>query len=414
MMNNKKQGNPESQRTITIIISIIIAIVLWTYVIKEVNPTTQETIPNVPVQLLNTQSLTARELAIKGDAEYTVDVVVEGKRADIIKVSAEEIIAEADLFGWSKGENYVPVNVRVPEPLDIVEVKSSKIPVTIEDLVALSKPVVVIYRGQMPVNSEEGAVEINPPEIEVTGAKSEVETVTQVQVVVDISDLSAEGETVQGTAIPVNYAGVAVENVKLSSNYVDVFARIFSLKEVPLIVNVTGEIAEGYGAQLDVRDTILIKGSKDKLKEIESISAAPLDISGITSESVVTLSIELPEGIEFARGYETTRARIIIDEISSKVFSYSADKILLEGLTKGKSVNTNAAVLEVTVTGNKDTVDALTEDQLILYIDVKDAVAGTQTVKVMVSYEVPLHSVLVNPQEIEITVIETEQEEIDE
>jgi len=41
-------------------------------------------------------------------------------------------------------------------------------------------------------------------------------------------------------------------------------------------------------------------------------------------------------------------------------------------------------------------------------------VAGTQTVKVMVSYEVPLHSVLVNPQEIEITVIETEQEEIDE
>lgn len=410
MANKEKSGSPENKRTLTIILSIVIAIVLWTYVIKEVNPTTQETIANVPVQLLNVQSLTARDLAISGDAEYTVDVVVKGKRADIINISAEEIIAEADLFGWSKGENFVPVNVIVPEALDIVEIKSPKIQVTIEDLVALSRPVVVVYRGDMPPNTEEGSVEIKPAEIEVTGAKSEVETVTGVQVVIDIADLTAEGETVQGVAVPVNYAGVAVENIKLSANYVSVFAKLLTLKEVPLIMEVTGTLDDGLGAEVDIPKSIMIKGSKGIINKIDSVTAEPLDISGMTEGGTVPLKIVLPEGIEFAKGYEALKARISIEKTATRVFGFTAEQILLEGLTKGKSVNTDATNFEVTVTGRKDIVEALTADQIELYIDVSEAAAGNQNVRVMVSYDIPLHMVTVNPEQITITVIETELE----
>jgi YbbR domain-containing protein len=275
MQNKKKPESSEAQRTFNIILSIVIALVLWAYVIGEVNPTTQQTITNVPVQLLNIQSLTARELAISGDSDYTVDVVVEGKRADIMKITAQDIIAEADLFGWSKGENFIPVNVTVPQALTLIEIKSAKIEVTIEDLVAQSKQVVVVYKGDMPNNTEEGAVEIKPSEIEVTGAKSEVETVTHVQVVIDITELSAEGQTVQGVAVPVNYAGMTVENVKLSSNYIDVFAKLYTLKEVTLITDFEGELAQGYGAEINVPKVILIKGSKSTLKDIDSVSAEP-------------------------------------------------------------------------------------------------------------------------------------------
>ena len=135
-MQDNKNKKPDSGRTISIILSIIIALLLWSYVIIQVNPTKEETISRVPVQLLNIQSLTARQLAIAGDGEYMVDVVVEGRRADIMKVSSEDIVAEADLFGWSKGENYIPVNVKVPAGLKLIEVRSAKIQVTIEDLVA--------------------------------------------------------------------------------------------------------------------------------------------------------------------------------------------------------------------------------------------------------------------------------------
>lgn len=398
------------KKTFNIIFSIVVALFLWAYVLGEVNPTTQQTIPNVPVQLINIQSLTARELAISGNGEYMVDVVLEGKRADIMNVTAQDIVAEADLFGWSKGENYIPVTVTVPETVKVLETKAGKIQITIEDLVALSKPVVVIYSGTMPDNMEESTAVIKPEGIEVSGAKSDVEAVTEIQVTLKISDLSEDGKTVQSAAIPVNYAGMPVENVRLSANYVDVFAKLYQLKEVALVTEIIGELGEGLGAELNVPETILIKGSKANLEGVTSVSAEPVDITGITGDGAVTLNVVLPEGIELAQGYQKITLGVSIQETSTIVFEYTTDEILLEGLTKGKSVNTEESSLVVTVSGRREIIDSLTKDQLKLYIDVADLEVGEQMVKVMVSYEVALHKIAVEPEEISITLVDTEQE----
>jgi len=121
------------------IISIIIAIVLWAYVIQVMDPTKKETIKDVPVQLLNEESLTTRGLALSGEAKYTVDVTIEGKRADLAKITADDIIANADLFGFSLGKNYITVVVSAPDGIDVLEVRPSKINVTIEELIEAVK-----------------------------------------------------------------------------------------------------------------------------------------------------------------------------------------------------------------------------------------------------------------------------------
>ncbi|NLT48259.1 MAG: hypothetical protein GXX92_07565 [Clostridiales bacterium] len=414
MQDNKKKNAPDSGRTITIILSVIIALLLWSYVIIQVNPTKEETIPRVPVQLLNVQSLTARQLAISGDGEYMVDVVVEGRRADIAKVSSEDIIAEADLVGWGKGENYIPVNVTVPSTLKIVEVRSAKIQVTIEDLVALIKPVSVVYRGEFPVNTEEGEVEIRPAEIEVTGAKSAVESVSEVRVYIDTEELTTDGRTIQGEAVPLNSAEMIVDNVKLSSGYVNVSARLLQLKEVPLLVETVGSLGDGFGVEVDVPQTILIKGTKSVLKDIESIRAEPLDIGGMTQNKNVNLTLLLPDGVELSKKNPPLRAGITIQETSTKEFRFTADDIILEGLTQGKTVNTEAIDIVVSVTGRMQIVDQLQQNQLELFIDVADLPTGNQIVPLMVSTTVSLHSITVEPSEIAITIIDTDQENANE
>lgn len=407
-MQSKKRS--EGRKTFNIIFSIIVALFLWAYVLGEVNPTTQQTIPNVQVQLLNIQSLTARELAISGDGEYLVDVVVEGKRADIMNITAEDIVAEADLYGWSKGENFIPVNVTVPETLKVLETKAGKIPVTIEELVALSKPVKVLYTGSLPENMEEGSVKIKPEGIEVSGAKSAVESVTEIQVTYHLEDLTADGKTIQSEAIPVNYAGIPVENVRLSANYVDVSAKLYQVKEVELITEITGELPLGLGALLDVPETIRIKGTKETLADLTAVTTEPVDISGITGDGAVTLRIPLPEGVELAKGYETITLGVTIEQTSTKVLEYTADEILLEGLTKGKSVNTDATTFKVTVSGRAEIIDTITKEQLGLYIDVSKLTAGSQSVPILVSTELSLHKIIIEPETIPITLVDSEQE----
>ncbi|NLY70874.1 MAG: hypothetical protein GX076_04230 [Clostridiales bacterium] len=413
-MNRKKVEISDGKRTFNIIVSFIVAFFLWAYVIGEVNPTTQETITNVPVQLLNVQSLTARQLAIAGDGKYSVDVVVEGKRSEILKVSPEEIVAEADLFGWTKGENYIPVRVSVPDPLKVVDVRSPRIQVTIEDLIALSKPVEVIYRGEIPEGYEVGSVITKPSQIEVTGAKSEVETVDQVQVTINIVDLTEEGVTIQGNAVPVNFAGVEVENVNLSANTVDVFARLLKLKEVELITELVGGLPDGYGAEVQVLETIKIKGSEEAIKDIESVAAEPIDISDIDKEADFPLTIVLPEGVELANGFENLVARVTILPVSKKEFEFDVDEINLEGLTRGKSVNTRIETVGLVVEGRKEIVDELTKDKFKLLIDVSDLKKGNHIVEIQVIYDVYLHNITVIPEKMDITILENEQENVNE
>ncbi len=414
MQDSKKKNAPDSGRTITIILSVVIALLLWAYVIIQVNPTKEEIISRVPVQLLNLQSLTARELAISGDGEYMVDVVVEGRRADITKLSGEDIVAEADLFGWGKGENYITVNVKVPSALKLVEIRSTKIQVTIEDLVALIKPVTVVYRGEFPVGTEEGAVEIRPPEVEVTGARSAVESVHEVRMYLDTDDLTTDRRTIQGEAVPLNSAEMIVENVRLSSGYVNVSARLLQLKEVPLLVETVGSMEEGYGVEIDAPQTVLIKGTKSIIKDIESIRAEPLDIGGLTQNKNVILTLLLPDGVEVSKKNPPLRAGINIQETATKEFRFTADDIVLEGLTQGKTVNTEAIDIVIWVTGRMQIVEQLQPNQLELYIEVADLPAGNQTVPLMVSTTASLHNITVDPSEIAITIIDTDQENANE
>ena len=400
----RKPSNPEREKTFNIIISIITALLLWAYVISQVNPSTTQVIDNVPVELLNLQSLTSRELAVAGSTEYTVDVVIEGTRADIAALDEKEIIAQADLFGWSEGTNYIPVTVEVPEEVDLVEIRSDKIEVNIETLIAVSKPVEIVYTGTLSEDSEVGGVEIKPEQIEITGAKSDVQEIDKVQVPIAIESLTEEGSIIQAEVIPVNQAGVAVDNVNLSAVYVDVFAAVYELKEVALDVSFVGSPGDGYGAETKVPDTIWIKGPASALKEIETVATADVDLAEIPEGGTVALSVILPEKVELSSRNQDLTAGIEIVEVGSKTFTYSSGEIFLEGLTKGRSVNMDTTSVEVTISANKELIGDISEEDLKLYIDVTDAAVGEQTARIYVDSDASLQGVTVTPEKISITV----------
>ena len=90
----------------------------------------------------------------------------------------------------------------------------------------------------------------------------------EVRVYIDVEDLSAEKRTVQSEVVPLNKAEMIVENVRLSSSYVNVSARLLQVKEVPLVVEMVGNLADGYGAEIDVPQSVLIKGTKAALQDI--------------------------------------------------------------------------------------------------------------------------------------------------
>lgn len=391
------------------IVSILVAIVLWAYVIEVTEPVKKQTIPDVTVQLLNEESLAARGLALSGEASYTVDVEIQAKRAELSKISAGDILAQADLFGYSMGKNYIPVTVTAPDGVTILEVKPIKINVVIEELIEVAKPIKVVFVGQFEDGVEAGQVTTQPEVIQVSGAKSEVSAVAYVKAEVNTSSLTAEGSTIQAKAVAVNREGDVVQNVRLSSSFVDVSARLSQMKEVPLTVEITGEVAPIYEiTNLNIPDNVKIKGERAALAQITGLTAVPIDISAVSNTSKLALEIVLPEGVEFATGYEALSVEISIKPVATKQFTYSADEILLEGIDGVSNITITTPQITVTASGSEMVIAGLVKEDLEPYLELDAESLISATAKVQVRYDKQLGHIAVDPEEVHITLNETE------
>lgn len=391
------------------IISVLVAIVLWAYVIQVTEPVKNQTIQDVPVQLLNEESLAASGLALSGEASYTVDVEIQAKRADLTKISAGDILAEANLFGYSMGKNYIPITVTAPDDITIIAVKPIKIDVVIEEMVEVAKPIKITFIGQFAEGIEAGQVTTQPEEILVSGAKSEVSAVAYVKAEVNTSSLTTEGGTIQAKAVAVNSGGDVVQNVRLSSSFIDVTAKLSEVKEVPLSVEITGEVAQIYEVtSLDIPDSIKIKGTKEALAAVTGLSGTAIDISNVSSTSKLPIVISLPEGVEFATGYENLAVNISIKPVATKQFTYTAEEIQLEGIDGVSNITITTPQITVTASGSEVVIAGLKKEDIEPYLALDAESLISATAKVQLRYDKTLGHIAVDPEEVHITLNQTE------
>ena len=133
-----------------------------------------------------------------------------------------EITAEADLFGYAKGRNRIPVQVEVPSDLTLREITTPNINVTLEDLISKEEKITVTFSGETASGSEpEGSSPVRR-RLRYGGGRSAVSSVEAVEARIRASELSDELQTFTVTPIAVDKDGAQVSNVILSAETVEV------------------------------------------------------------------------------------------------------------------------------------------------------------------------------------------------
>lgn len=290
-----------NNNTVLKIVSLILAICLWGFVMGEVNPTITKTIRNVPIEFTNVETIENQGITLLDQDEYYADVEVRGSRSDLNTLEADDILVTADLNNYQEGEQQVAVDVVVPEGISFESVREEEITVTLEELVSVEKTLEVEFAGEYPENQEPGNVEALPDTIEVQGAKSLVAQIESVCVQVDVAKLDEKIKTFRCTPVAMDSDGEIVKNVNLSANSIEVQAMLYDIKEVPLEVEVTGSPDEEYGEPtLTVPKTVAIKGTAEILENVDSVSAADVDISNVAKSGTIAIQLQLPYGVEVA------------------------------------------------------------------------------------------------------------------
>lgn len=393
--------------TVLKILSLLSAIVLWVYVMGEVNPTITRTIENIPVELLNENTLQQRELAIKNQAGFTADVIVEGKRADINSLDREKIKATADIFGYEEGDNYVPVQLEMPDNIKLREIKTPKIQVTLEKLTSVYKAVTVEFTGEKEEGTQPGNVEVSPAEVEVKGGESAVNSVERVEAKVPSEEIGNELEVVTAEPVAVDKKGKQVFNVTLSADTIEVKAILYHTKTVPLKVKITGTVPAAYQVdEISVPDEISIRGPKDTLDTIQSVTAEPIDLSHVTASTTLPLKPKLPKHVEVADESQNQGAEIKIKGLSTKKIGIRAKNIELKNLPENMDAYVNTDRITVVVTGKEEDLEDLSREDFHVSIDLQNKKEGTHAVKAAVTTEKTVNSMKLKPAKVEVTIKE--------
>lgn len=111
-------------RNVRAILSLLIAIGLWIYVMGTVDPTVTTTIRNIPVEKINEKVIKDMGMTATLEHPETVDIVIKGARSNVNEAKKSEIVAEVDVSNCEYGENEAKIKISFPDKISGVTVDS--------------------------------------------------------------------------------------------------------------------------------------------------------------------------------------------------------------------------------------------------------------------------------------------------
>lgn len=294
---------PENKNIIRIL-SLIIAVLLWIYVMGEVDPETKAKISDINLAYANTETLTDKGLAIAQDGSADkISAVIKGKRTYVNDIKNSGITASLDVSKCREGKNNVDVVLNVPSGISVVSLSKEKITVKVEEIVWQEKPVKVRlfdYEEESGEKTEKipWITSVGHEAMTVSGAESSVEKTVMLK-----GNVSAKAATENGTRVmvnltPVDKNGNRIYGIELDKARTGVEIQLLDSKQVKL--DIAGiNLSSKFKIDEIADATVKIVGTPEALESVDSLYAEA-DLSEVSKAGKVEISPEiqsLPYGI---------------------------------------------------------------------------------------------------------------------
>lgn len=379
----------EKKNDITIkIFALVIAIILWSYVMDEVNPKMEPEFKNIEVTYLNQAELERSGLFLMSPQSLTVNVKLSGKRNDFKDIE-KDIIAEVDLSGYSEGSKRVSIDVKVPSKFEIVDYSPKEVVFKFESIISKEKPVNLKTVGELETGYSLGKGEIKPQSVFVKGPKSWVNSVNEVIAFVDVTGKTSD---IKGD-FPIKLVdvdGKDVRGVEKDPNIVEVLLPIYNTKSVPIEIETTGELPDDYEINnfKVTPKAVELRGYEDVLSQISSIKTVPIDINELLSKRSVITDLDLPEGVEMVNPDLKVKVELNLERITTSAIELDFSDIVLKNLGEDLYVDNEDTIgtIIVNIKGQERILNNVTKASLSPEIDLFELDEGTHQVNVNISH----------------------------
>ena len=377
------------------ILSLIMAAVIWFVVMNVEDSKIIRTIQNVPVEMLNEETILESGGVYDVTEGETVDVLVNGPRSVVENMEASDIRATADLSHLSV-TNSTTISL---EPAGTISARKASlltltpvdeyVTLSIEEETEKSIPIKVITTGNVKTGYALGNPAPTPNMITVKGPDSVLSNIVEARAVVDVTN--AESDIAEKVKIGcIDGYGTAIEkdNVTLSAEEATVTIPVYKTKTIPVYVNVTGTPKDGYGVR-DINfepSTIIISGENEKLAEIKSVEISDVNVADASEviEKNVDISEYLPQDVFLADSTTEIAVSVNIERVSTKEFSLNSSAIKIVGTNSKYNYSImKPQVVKVKLNGFQDDLSSMLITELNPRIKATDLKPGEHEIQVV-------------------------------
>lgn len=380
------------------VLSVLLAIILWMYVSVSVNPDDSRTIRNLPVTLNGLDVLESRGLMVTTGTDQKVTVSVNGKRdalqalaassstaititADLSSIDApgqytRDVQVSFSVSGITNG-NSIVLTDRYPQNLTFTVAREAKRTI----------PVRGSLSGSIAEGYQAGEFTFSPSQIEVRGEESIVNQIEYALVSLNEQNLT---ETYDGE-LPytfVSFTGGSIDASRVETDValIRTVLPVVQLKEVPLTVKLTagGGATEDNAEVTITPETVVVSGAPADLEPLKEISLGNIDLGKVLGSDTMTFPINLSS--ELTNVSEVAEATVKITLRDLTTLAVETDNIEVIHVPLGYTVEAVTQTKQIQVRGSAEAVETVTDSQLRVVADLSGATVatGTQTVPVKV------------------------------
>ena len=304
MLNNK---------TFLRIFSLVVAVLLWMYVMGEVDPTKTSVVSNITVSFMNSDMLAEEGLAPIENENMQISAKIKGKRSLVNDVKRNGMSAYVDVSSCKEGKNTVEVKINTPDGISVESTSDEYLTFEVEAIEEAEKPVSISFEGKSGSKSKvPWVLSFMPETVTVSGASSLIDKVSEVRGTVSVADMSEDHSSWEyATVTAVDEKGNAVAGVSVQDGSVTAEVRILTVKTVTLEVSAEN-MEDGYEADSISADSqIKIVAPAEVLDYVDSIKGTA-DMTGVsdTETHKIKLNFDLPEGVYLYNSNEPVTAKI--------------------------------------------------------------------------------------------------------
>lgn len=368
------------------IAAVFVALLLWLINVNINNPLITSSYTNLPVQLVNTYSITGQNKVYKVlDNSDSVTVMLRAPREVLQNISREQFVIRADCAQLTE-ENLVPIEFSLNDKslenkMESIRMDKSYVHLQVEDQKTRQLGIQVEKTGKLPDGYVAGRSVTETNMMSITGPESVIATVAKAVVEVSMDSVTSNVEIVARIRLrDADGNEITSSDIQKSIQDVKVTVPVYPTKEVPVRYSSSGTVASGYALtrlEPSIPETVTVAGKESLLSQLEYIEIpdTELDVTDATEDVTVTVDVRkyLPADVTVAGenfdGRVTLTARI--EPILRRTYEIPADEVQILNIPEHWLAELLPdQKLEVTVTGLQEDLSVIDREGLTPHTDV--------------------------------------------